>query len=88
MKTLELKLNIDEALLAQAGEASLKAYLHRAADAFRTQLLADKLREAVGGEEQMDADFETAKREAWDEYKTSHLPGHLREVVERREVKP
>lgn len=86
MKTLEFKLDIDEALLAQAGEASLKAYLHRAADAFRVQLLADKLREAVGDEEQMDTDFQKAKRKAWDEYKSRHLPEHLREVVERREA--
>ena len=85
MQTLEIKLDIADDLIAQAGIEALKKYLTQAAETFKVQLLAQKLKEQIGGESQMDADFRQAKQDAWTDYKTQQLPEHLKAVVERRE---
>lgn len=87
MQTLEIKLDITDDLIAQAGVNSLKDYLERAAESFKLNLLAEKVREEVGNEFKVDADFQDAKKVAWEEYKEKYLPEHLKEVVNRREKK-
>ena len=85
MQTLEIKLDITDDLIAQAGVEALKKYLNQAAETFKVQLLAQKLKEQIGDEWQIDADFRKAKQDAWSDYKTQQLPDHLKAVVERRE---
>ena len=85
MTTLELKINVADELIAQAGVASLKNYLEQAAENFQVDLLAQKIRPIVGDDEKIDTDFQQAKKQAWDEYKARYMPEHLQQVVQRRE---
>jgi ERCC4-related helicase len=85
MQTLEIKLDIADELIAQVGIDALKKYLNEAAESLKTQLLAEKLRESVGDEKQIDDDFGNAKKQAWDDYKAKYLPQHLKAIVKKRE---
>ncbi|MDZ7934162.1 MAG: hypothetical protein U5M51_04175 [Emticicia sp.] len=87
MQTLELKINIEDEVIAQAGVESLRIYLEKAAENFKFNTIASQLREIVGNEEQIDADFQIAKKEAWETYKEKYMPDSLKEVINRREKK-
>ena len=87
MTTLELKINVADELIAQAGVASLKSYLEQAAENFQIDLLAQKIRPIVGNDEKINADFQLAKKQAWDEYKVKYLPEHLQQIIQRRDTK-
>ena len=87
VQTLEIKLDITDELIAQAGVDSLKNYLMQSAESFKLELLAQKLRNVVGNEEQIDADFQDAKKLAWAEYKEKYLPEHLKGIVNQHEKK-
>ncbi len=78
MQTLELKINITDELIAQAGVDSLRNYLEKATENFKFNIIASQMREIVGNESQIDADFQIAKKEAWAEYKEKYLPESLK----------
>jgi hypothetical protein len=85
MTTLDLRIKVTDELLMQAGLESLKAHLEKAAENFQLELLAPKIKEMVGNDDKIDADFQEAKTQAWEEYKHKYLPKHLVEVVRHNE---
>jgi hypothetical protein len=81
MQTLELKINVEDEIITQAGVESLRIYLEKATENFKFNTIASQLRDIVGSDKQLDADFQIAKKEAWAEYKENYLPDSLKEVV-------
>ena len=87
MTTLDIKIDIKDELIAQAGVESLKMYLEQAAQQFQMDLLAQRIKKIAGTDKEIDADFQEAKKQAWKEYKDRYLPENLQQIVQDKEPK-